>query len=143
MILIKEINPSETYKIRKEELRKGIDLSCEFEGDFDKNTFHIGAFKNNELVAVASFMKRENNRLQGNQYQLRGMATDLSVRGDGFGKLLLQKAFEKLSTLNCEVLWCNAREISVGFYQKMDFKSIGKPFDIQLIGKHFVMVKYL
>ena len=57
MIEIKKIEAKETYDIRLAVLRKGIPLPVKFNGDEDKGTIHLGAFKNSKLIAVSSFMK--------------------------------------------------------------------------------------
>lgn len=144
MKFIKHITAEETYSIRLEVLRKGVDLPYKFDGDSDKNTFHLGAFKQEKLVGVATFMKRKSTLIQNDtQYQLRGMATLTEVRGLGFGNLLLAEADSILKEKKIAILWCNAREIALKFYQKNGFEIIGKPFDIPQIGKHFVMYKRL
>ena len=90
MKTIRFIKLEETYIIRKEVLRKNIDLTYKFDGDYDENTFHLGVFVDNELVCIASFMKEKNKFLKGKQYQLRGMATLTSHRGKGYGKMILK-----------------------------------------------------
>ncbi|REE81603.1 ribosomal protein S18 acetylase RimI-like enzyme [Lutibacter oceani] len=143
MIEVKKIKPTETYNVRLEVLRKNIPLPYEFKGDFDENTFHIGAFKNNKLIAVSSYMKAENENFKGTQYQLRGMATLEKFQGFGAGKLMMQKAFEILNELNIDCLWCNARVIAVNFYEKQGLQTFGEKFDIKFVGDHYVMFKYL
>ena len=143
MIEVKKIDTEETYAIRLEVLRKNIPLPYKFNGDLDRDTFHLGAFKDGKLIAVSSFMKAENSNFKGIQYQLRGMATLQEFQGYGAGKLLIIKAEEILKTLNVECLWCNARVIAVDFYKKQGFQTFGAEFDIRLIGGHFVMFKYL
>jgi len=127
------------YDIRKEVLRKNIDLPYKFNGDFDEKTFHLGAFKNKELVGVVSFMKASLNDVDENQYQLRGMATLPKVRGEGFGKLLIDEGVRILQDMNIEIVWCNARIKAVGFYQKNAFKVEGELFDIPKVGDHYKM----
>ncbi len=87
MIKIKNISTQDTYEIRLIVLRKNIDLPYKFEGDNDKDTFHLGAFYQNELVGIATFMKNTIYSELEEQYQLRGMATLPKVRGKGAGKL--------------------------------------------------------
>jgi predicted GNAT family N-acyltransferase len=143
MIQIKKISAKDTFPVRLEVLRKNIPLPYEFNGDFDKDTFHLGAFKNNELIAVSSFMKASSKHFEGTQFQLRGMATLTLFQGLGAGKLMMDEAFKILKDLNIACLWCNARENAVKFYEKQGMHIVGEPFDIQYIGKHFVMGKYL
>jgi len=143
MIQIKKIKVQETYGIRLEVLRKNIPLPYEFNGDFDKETFHLGAFINDKLIAVSSFMKGSNFNFKGSQYQLRGMATLNNYQGFGAGKLMLQEAIKILNTLEINCLWCNARIIAVNFYEKQGFQIFGEVFDIKYIGEHYVLFKYL
>ena len=141
MIEVKKIQAIETYPIRLVVLRKNIPLPYEFNGDLDEGTFHLGAFKNNILIAVSSYMKVENSNLKGAQYQLRGMATLNEYQGFGAGKLMLQKTFSILKELKINYLWCNARVVAVKFYEKQGFNTFGEKFDIRYIGHHYAMFK--
>lgn len=143
MITVKNISAEETYSIRLEVLRKNIPLPYKFNGDFDKETFHLGAFKNNQLIAVSSFMQVKNNNLKGNQFQLRGMATLEGFQGLGAGKLMVNKSIEILKTQKMECLWCNARIIAVEFYKKQGFEVSGELFDIKHVGPHYLMFNVL
>ena len=143
MIEVKEISAEETFPIRLEVLRKNIQLPYEFNGDFDSDTIHLGAFKNDILIAVSSYMKASNKNFEGNQYQLRGMATLTEYQGFGSGKLMLQEAVLILNKKNIDILWCNARIAAVEFYEKQGFQTFGEKFDIQFVGEHYVMFKKL
>lgn len=143
MILVKQINTEQTYFLRKEILRKNIDLPHEFDGDFDSTTFHLGAFYDDNLVGVATFVEKSVDFLKGKQYQLRGMATATEVRGLGCGKTIIQEAISILLAQNIDYLWCNARKEAVGFYQKLGFEIYGSPFNLPLIGIHFIMYRPL
>jgi predicted GNAT family N-acyltransferase len=143
MIQIKEIAAKETYQVRLEVLRKNIPLPYEFQGDFDENTFHLGAFKDTKLIAVSTFMKSKNELFKGEQYQLRGMATLSEFQGYGVGKQLMETAFQLLKEKNIDILWCNARVAALNFYRKVGMETIGKPFDVKFIGDHYVMYKNL
>ncbi|MBT8317972.1 MAG: GNAT family N-acetyltransferase [Lutibacter sp.] len=143
MIEIKKVRPQDTYGIRKEILRKNIPLPFEFNGDFDESTFHLGAFKDEKLIAISSFMKAANTNLEGSQYQLRGMATLEAYQGYGAGKLMIQQALLLLNELEIDCVWCNARVTAVNFYKKQGFKIFGDSFMAEFIGEHYVMFKYL
>ncbi|MFD1294414.1 GNAT family N-acetyltransferase [Lutibacter holmesii] len=143
MINIKKISAEDTYAIRLEVLRENIPLPYKFNGDFDENTFHLGAFSNNKLIAVSSFMSMSKTEFKGLQYQLRGMATLQSFHGKGAGKLMVKKAVELLKANSIDVLWCNAREVAVPFYLKQGFTVVGELFDIEFVGPHYVMKKEL
>lgn len=143
MIQIRKISTEKTYDIRLAVLRKNIPLPYEFNGDFEKDTFHLGAFSEGKLIAVSSFMKSSHKSIKGSQYQLRGMATLEEFQGLGAGKLMMEHAFKLLMDLKIDCLWCNARVIAVPFYEKLGLKIIEEPYDIEFIGIHYVMVKRL
>jgi predicted GNAT family N-acyltransferase len=143
MIQIKQISAQETYPIRLEVLRKGIPLPYEFNGDFDKDTFHLGAFLDKKLVGVSSFMKVNNDKFKGSQYQLRGMATLEESRGFGVGRKMMEAAFEVLKERQIDCLWCNARIVAVEFYKKLGLHTFGNLFSIKYVGDHYVMYKHL
>ena len=141
MIQIKEISAEETFPIRLEVLRKNIPLPYEFNGDFEDETFHLGAFENDKLIAVSSYMRANNTSFEGNQYQLRGMATLTEFQGFGAGKLMLKQAFAILREKDTHILWCNARIAAVEFYKKQGFNTYGEKFEISYVGDHYVMLK--
>lgn len=144
MILIKKITAEATYKIRLEVLRKDISLPCQFQGDLEAETLHVGVFLTDDLVGVSSFMKNENALFTDkNQYQLRGMATLSEARGKGCGKQLIDFAVQRLQHKKATILWCKAREVAVDFYKKTGFLIIGDPFFIPQIGMHYIMYKRL
>ena len=83
MVVIKEISAEETVAICLKILWNQSELPVQFSEDFDTDTFHLGAFENNELKEISSFMKTTNELFDSPQYQLRGMATLPSVRCKG------------------------------------------------------------
>lgn len=141
MVDIRFINAEETYPVRREVLRKDIDLPYKFEGDFDKDTFHLGAYDGDELVSIATLIKRSSEVLRGEGFQLRGMGTLLKYRRKGYGKFLVLRAEEYLMSKNIHKIWCNARVESLNFYIKLNFKIIGESFDVPEIGMHYLMFK--
>jgi predicted GNAT family N-acyltransferase len=143
MIRISEIKVEDTYSIRKAVLREGMTLSYEMAGDHDDDTLHLGLFYNDHLVCIGSFMKASKSDFKGLQYQLRGMATEKGSQGKGYGKKLLAAAEQILKDKNVDVLWCNARVVATDFYSKLGYQSIGDVFEVDQVGRHFVMFKKL
>ncbi|TDJ03884.1 MAG: GNAT family N-acetyltransferase [Deltaproteobacteria bacterium] len=137
------INARDTHRIRSEILRPGKSVdNCIFEGDDDDQTFHLGAFIENKLVSVASFYFDRHPDLDAlYQYRLRGMATLPSFQRQGLSKALLKIGFPIVKQNQCSVVWCNAREEAMGFYQKVGFEKMGDKFEIPEVGPHFLMVK--
>ena len=136
---IKKISAEATYEIRKEVLRKGIDLPFTFKEDSFDTTLHLGAFVDEKLVGIVSLIASANPEFATEQYQLRGMATTVEVRGRGFGALLVAKACELLRAQGITVLWCNARKEATTFYKKLGFKVTGNEFTVQKVGPHYKM----
>ena len=144
MIEIKQISASDTYPIRKAELRKNVSLSHKMSGDEDSDTLHLGLFKDGELVGIASFMSASHPAFkEKTQYQLRGMATTAKTQGRGFGRMLLEQGEIRLREKGVEIVWCNARVIALDFYRKMNYVVQGSEFDIPEIGPHMRMYKRL
>lgn len=143
---IHEISSEETFVIRQKVLRPGKPvIQCCFEGDQALDTFHLGAFFQDKLIGVASFMKNSNPLFSPhNQYQLRGMAILESFKKQGIGAQLLKTGESKIcSILEEPTLWFNARTTAVGFYEKFDYQIKGEEFEIPEVCKHIVMFKKL
>lgn len=142
--ILQQISAEETYQIRSEVLRPGKPVSeCHFETDFLKSTFHLGIFENKDLVGVASYMENQFSEFKNPfQIQLRGMAILPSARGNNYGKKLLMEA-EKILKNEKEafLIWFNARELAVKFYQKNGYKTFGNYFMIPNVCQHIVMFK--
>lgn len=135
------IKPIDTHQIRHRMLRpNGALVDCIFQGDNDELTFHLGAFVEKKLVSVASFYFEKNNKFPDDyQYRLRGMATLPEHQGQGLSSALLKTAFPVIKQNQGTLLWCNAREKAMGFYEKVGFKAEGEFFSIPHIGKHILM----
>ncbi|WP_333810483.1 GNAT family N-acetyltransferase [Flavobacterium sp.] len=140
---IKKISSVETYPVRHEVLRKGKPIeTCIFKGDDDEQTIHLGLFLDDQLVGIISVFKEQNNLFsETNQFQIRGMAVLEEFQGKGLGTKLVKEAEKHCINLNANVIWFNARENAVPFYEKLDYKIIGDSFLIPEVGIHFVMYK--
>jgi predicted GNAT family N-acyltransferase len=139
------INAQDTYPIRQQVLAPSHSTQkVKFENDDDEDiSFHLGAFKNSKLVSVASFFYEYNPIFEDmHQYQLRGMATLPEHQGQGLSSELLTTAFPIIKQNLCTLLWCNARESAVGYYEKVGFsKKNNEIFEIENIGPHILMFK--
>ncbi|NEN24360.1 GNAT family N-acetyltransferase [Cryomorpha ignava] len=138
---IAEISAEETFPLRSLVLRsRDSSIPCPFEGDKEKTTHHFGYVRENEIVAIASFYQRKSDLLgQKEMVQLRGMATHPDYSGQGCGKELMEFTIDFYRDNGFDLIWCNAREIAFGFYQKLGFLSKGENFLIPEIGVHRVM----
>ena len=145
MQLIKEIPALETFSVRHPVLRPGKNIeTCHFDGDNLDSTRHFGLFIEEELAGVASLFQSNSNLFQEKeQFQLRGMAVLEKFQKKGIGESLVKYAEENAKSRQGTLIWFNAREIAVRFYEKMGYEKIGQPFNIGDIGTHFVMYRKL
>ena len=145
MSAIKKISAEETFTVRHPVLRKGKPIeSCHFDGDELATTQHFGLFENNQLEGVISLFENSHSLFKDKrQAQIRGMAVLENNQGKGFGRLLVEHAESALKLQNIDLIWFNARENAVGFYQKLGYEIIGNAFDIKDVGIHYVMWKRL
>ena len=143
MTTIKNINYKDTFTVRHPVLRAGKPIeSCFFEGDDLKTTTHFGFFDVDKLMGVISVYQNKNLIFNAdNQFQIRGMAVLQGVQTLGYGKQLLERAESDCIAKYAEIIWFNARENAVGFYQKSGYQIIGNPFEIAGIGTHYIMFK--
>jgi ribosomal protein S18 acetylase RimI-like enzyme len=143
MFEIKEISAFETIIVRHPVLRFGKPIeSCRFEGDDLPNTMHFGLFYENQLSAVISVFEAKNNLfLEENQFQIRGMAVLEQHQKKGFGEALLKYCENQIRSNNVKIIWFNARETAIGFYEKAAYQKIGTGFEIADIGTHYVLFK--
>lgn len=141
------ISALDTYPIRQQVLVPTHELKkAKFINDDDSDiSFHLGAFKDHKLVSVASFFYERNSLFPDlHQYQLRGMATLPENQGLGLSSQLLTTAFPIIKQNFCSLLWCNARESAVGYYQKVGFKiQNNEVFSIEDLGPHLLMYKQI
>ena len=143
--LVKEIKPKDCYFIRHQVLwqHKTFD-DCGIDIDDQVGSFHLGAYKADKLICVASFFKQTQAKFsEKNQYRLRAMATLSSAQNTGAARALLNTAFKILKDKDQNLLWCDARIIATGFYEKLGFEKLGDRYSIPIIGLHYLMYKTL
>lgn len=143
MVTLKKIDFTATFSVRHPILREGKPIeSCFFDGDDLETTFHFGLFVVDKLVGVISVFKNKTTTFSvAKQFQIRGMAVLNEHQSFGYGKLLIQKAEEEIRIQKGDLIWFNARENAVGFYQNSGYQIVGDSFEIAGIGTHYIMYK--
>ena len=142
-IMIKTIASSQCLEIRSLVLRNGLETAkCKIPGDDLESSFHLGAFFNDKLVGISCFVLENDPELGPTKmYRLRGMASLPEAKGKGAGRALLNEAVVRASKLEASHIWCNARELAFGFYEKLNFEYYSEMFDIEGIGPHKKMFR--
>jgi GNAT superfamily N-acetyltransferase len=118
---VAEVEVADTYDLRRRVLLVAP-RPLALEGDEQADTFHLAAFDDDHIVAVASFVPGDDG------VQLRGMAVDPDVQGSGIGRVLLDAAVERLRAAGVTRMWCNARDTAVPFYERLGWTTTGPGF---------------
>jgi len=138
--MIRFISTEDTLAIRSSVLREGmVPELCRFDGDDDEDTFHLGFYKDDELICIGSFHKQAKDAYEGVGYQLRGMATLFDYHRKGIGNQLLNFAIVYLKGKKVNYIWCNARINACRFYLGIGFEIISDEFEIEGVGPHRLM----
>lgn len=140
---IKQINAKDTQDIRHRVLRpEQPESNAIYPNDDLEGTFHLGAFENDVLIGIASFYPEKSAIIMNStQYRIRGVAAERGMRLKGVGSALLAAGEAEIWHHNAEIIWCNARIVAVGFYEKHGYRKVGKSFVIPGIGEHYLMTK--
>lgn len=110
--------------------------TARFPGDDAPGTLHWCARASGRVLGCVTVLARPPEGASTPRWQLRGMATDPSVRGAGVGALLLHAVHAEVG----EAMWCNARIAAAGFYARHGWTPQGEAFDLPPIGPHRRMV---
>ncbi|MFP5519584.1 MAG: GNAT family N-acetyltransferase [Bdellovibrionia bacterium] len=142
---IRRISAQDTLYLRQKVLKPFLQKEeCLVEGDLLETTHHWGFFLENQLVSVATFIAETHPDFSAKKsYRLRGMATDLDFAGMGIGSKLLKFSEQELINQNVDFLWFNARIKAFPFYVRLGFQFYGEMFELDRIGPHKTMYKYL
>jgi predicted GNAT family N-acyltransferase len=143
-VTVDQVPAEATYALRGAVLRPGGG-DVVWAGDEDPATFHLAArTPDGRVVGVVRYSPAPCPwRIAVNPWQLRGMATDASVRGSGAGRALVDAGAAAVADRGGDLVWCDARLAAVGFYERMGFTVVSEPFDKPGIGPHLGMVKDL
>lgn len=146
-VRIARVPAAQLRPLRSEVLRPGTPPEAlVYDGDDARDTLHVAAIDADERIVGIASLCREAARdepLPVDAWRLRGMATSAAVRGSGLGAQLLTACFAHVRAHGGGLLWCNAREVALGFYEKLGLETVGDRFDIAGIGPHFVMRRLL
>lgn len=145
MLEVKQITPEETLELRQKILRPNQSIEeCVYDSDHFRESFHLGAFKDDELISVASFLKENHREFEEmNQYRIKGMATLEEFRDHGAGSALLHDGEKILKRKHARFLWCKAKYPVSNYYRRFGLREHGEAFVIDSIGPHKLMYKIL
>ena len=144
-------------EVRYEVLWPHLESAEEARIDIDesKGAIHLAAFNGEEVVGVASLFLQNCDRFPGffeeeKVYRLRAMGVLSKVQGTGVGAMIIQQALRVIKEEGVMVLWCDAREIAWGFYERCGFEFasdlegyVCDAYSVPSIGLHKMMFRRL
>jgi len=116
-----------TSELRRAVLRPNYDVGTPMFGDNDPHAIHVAAVEGGIAVSACVLVQRPYPRRPDARaaWQLRAMATAEGHRGKGFGALVVEAALEEVAGHGARLLWLEAREHAIGFYERFGLVAEG------------------
>lgn len=118
---IRKISAEDTLQLRRDVLYPNESLEA-VKVDHDEDGLHFGVFDQGQLVTVVSLF------LDRDSAQFRKLATAPAAQGKGFGKAILAHLADICKKEKIKLLWCNARDTAVTFYDGLGYTKKGDYF---------------
>jgi GNAT superfamily N-acetyltransferase len=136
-----EVGAARTHDLRRRVLREGMEnKGVNFPSDHHPEALHLAVVDGDVIVAVASYTPESTPLRPGARaVRLRGMAVEAAWRGRGVGRLLMRVACERLRGAGFDLLWANARDSALGFYEGLGMEVVGDGFDSVGLPHHVVV----
>jgi len=153
-IIVRRALLSEIFQVRWDVLRPNRPREvAQFPGDEAPETIHAGAFDSAHAnIACATLTRVDwqpidplgHHTAPQPAWQLRGMGVVSAHQGTGVGQSLLA-TLEQLArdAGPIRLIWCNARQPAIGFYQRQGWRIASEQFMIEDVGPHCRMLKPL
>jgi predicted N-acetyltransferase YhbS len=128
---VRELAAGETHHLRRAVSADGrTDLpSMHHDLDDTPGAWHLGAVDEaGRIVAISSFYFDAYPPRPEAQpaVQLAFMAVDPEVQGEGIGTAVMGEAIRRLRASDAVLLWANARDSALPFYEKFGFRTVPK-----------------
>ncbi len=144
--LIDRVTATKIISLRHEALRAGYPrYTAHFDGDNDKHTHHFAVIEGGNVVSCVSFYLSDyEHRLA---WQMAGLATTTTMRGQGFGTRLLNHAQQYFNASpeygHVGTLWCHARGPEIWFLERRHWQKVSEPYKLLPWGLHYRMMTRL
>ncbi|PZR26891.1 MAG: GNAT family N-acetyltransferase [Citrobacter freundii] len=115
---VRNVDLQTIWKIRQEVMYPTEALSYVQLAD-DESGKHLGLFIDGRLVSIVSLFER------GDAVQFRKFATLDAEQGKGYGTALLDYIMQQAIANGKRSIWCNARVLASGFYERFGMYTTG------------------
>jgi GNAT superfamily N-acetyltransferase len=129
---VEQVEPRVTRTLRNTVLRPGMDVEAVHWPDIESEaavTYAVIGDDDAPLTTATVIPVpcpwRPDDRPS---WQLRGMATAEEARGRGVGRLALDAAVAHVRGAGAVLVWCNARDVALSFYERAGFVVEGDGF---------------
>ena len=123
------------WKILREPIGKSVES---LKDHHEKHAFHLIGMMNNKIIACGRLHK--NSSIEA---QIRYMAVDKKLRGQGLGKKIVEHLEDYASRNQFKTIVLNARDHAIKFYQNSGYELVG-PYNGSDTGiPHSKMIKKL
>ena len=142
---IKQVNVEIIRPLRNLVLRPGQPIeSTDYNRDKEFQTLHYANIINQKVCSISTFYPEPILAIEASvAYRLRGMATHPNYRRQGLARAMMHQAMVDIQKLGCDLIWCKARLVAIDFYESLGFMKTGQIYEIEGIGPHYTMYKYL
>ena len=128
---VRELAAEETHHLRRAVSADGrTDLpSMHHDLDDSPGAWHLGAVdQDGRILAISSFYFDAYPPRPKAQpaVQLAFMAVDPAVQRQGMGTAVMSEAIRRLRASDAVLLWANARDSALPFYEKFGFRTVPK-----------------
>lgn len=124
------VDGSVTSELRRSVLRPAWPVGSTMHGDGEPGALHVAAIDDNSPLCACVLFPRPYPRRPdtANAWQLRGMATAETARNRGLGGQVVEEAARQLERRGAALLWCEARQAAIPFYEQHGFVAEGEVY---------------
>lgn len=143
-LAVRRVPVSTVRPLRHRVLRPGYPESAvHTDRDDAPDTVHLAAFDGDEVVGVLTMFPELFPDDPRPALRFRWMAVDEAHRGSGTGHALLRHAASIARDGGFDLLWAHGRETSLGFYERLGFRTIGDGYtdSVTQIRHRFVVIE--
>lgn len=128
-VVVRRVPVEQVRPLRLEVLRPGREPeSVEAATDDLPDTQHFAAVRDGEVIGVMTVFSDPSPAGDADALRIRWMAVRPTLQRTGVGKLLLQAAFQVAHQRSAPLIWADARDTALGFYEHNGFAAIGASF---------------
>ena len=127
---IVELPTEDILALRVRVLRKGTPYTnANYPEDEYPDVVNFCIVRDGRPVATSTWFTKECPEMPGvPAVQLKGMAVDDELQGDGLGAMLIERGMRHAASVGAATVWARARDSALYFYERRGFEVRGDGF---------------